>query len=135
MTQAERLAALHSTAFDGASRWSAAAFASALHNPKCFFVYEGADPDGFALGRTVADEAELLTLAVAAPVRRRGLGTRLLSRFETEARSRGATAAFLEVSADNAAARALYDRAGWQLVGQRTGYYEGTDALTMRKHF
>ncbi|TFL19400.1 GNAT family N-acetyltransferase [Jannaschia formosa] len=135
MAQAVTLAALHATAFDGASRWSAAAFRAALADRHCFLTEEGDGPDGFVLGRTVADEAELLTLVVAAPARRRGLGRRLVAAFEAEARARGAEAAFLEVSADNPAARALYEGTGWRLVGQRTGYYDGIDALAMRKDF
>jgi ribosomal-protein-alanine N-acetyltransferase len=127
----ERLAALHASAFDGAARWSAAAFRAAAANPICFLIDEG--ETGFALGRSVADEAELLTLVVAGDARRRGVGATLLAAFESEARRRGAEAAFLEVAADNAPARRLYERAGWRVAGQRSGYYDGTDAIAMRK--
>ncbi|MGB3553688.1 MAG: GNAT family N-acetyltransferase [Jannaschia sp.] len=130
---AARLAALHSIAFRGPARWSAAAFRVALDDPRCFLLREGEGPDGFVLGRNVADEAELLTIAVSPDHRRRGLGRRLLTRFATEARACGAVAAFLEVAADNAAARALYAGCGWRAVGQRTGYYEGIDAIAMRR--
>ncbi|UWQ18690.1 GNAT family N-acetyltransferase [Jannaschia sp. M317] len=137
MTLADRLAALHADAFDGPSRWSSGAFRSALENPHCFLTLSETDTggpiDGFALGRCVADEAELLTLLVADGRKRQGLGRDLLAQFEAAARVRGAQAVFLEVSAENAAARALYDRSGWRLVGQRSGYYEGVDALAMRK--
>lgn len=133
MTKADKLAALHATAFDGASRWSSAAFAAALGDPRCFFTFEGAAPDAFALGRSVADEAELLTLVVARDRRRAGIGRRLVAAFEEGARRHGAVAAFLEVSAENAAARALYEAAGWRVAGQRSGYYDGVDALAMRK--
>ncbi|MEM9796725.1 MAG: GNAT family N-acetyltransferase [Pseudomonadota bacterium] len=133
MIQAERLAALHASSFAGPSRWSADAFAEALVDPRCFFVREEAEEDGFALGRQVVDEAELLTLIVASAKREAGLGRRLLAAFEREARKRGAAFAFLEVSADNLIARRLYDAAGWTIAGHRSGYYAGIDAVTMRK--
>ncbi len=79
-----------------------------------------------------------MTLAVAAAARRRGLGRRLLARFEAAAAARGAEAAFLEVAEDNAPARALYLAAGWVEAGRRRRYYargDGTaaDAIVMRK--
>ena len=43
--------------------------------------------------------------------------------FEAEAKSRGATTAFLEVAEDNTAARALYSACGYVQNGLRPGYY------------
>jgi ribosomal-protein-alanine N-acetyltransferase len=133
MPKAETLAALHATAFDGPARWSEAAFSAALTDPICFLTAEGSDPLGFVLGRAIAGEAELLTLVVSSEHRRAGLGARLLAAFEAEAARRGTGSAFLEVSADNEPARRLYERAGWRVVGGRKGYYEGIDAVSMRK--
>lgn len=131
MTDPSALAALHATCLPPAARWSAEAFAAALTDPACFLVATG--PEGFALGRVVAGEAELLTLAVACDRRRAGLGRSLLDGFEGTARARGAADAFLEVAADNAPARALYLGAGWEEVGRRRGYYAWVDAVVMRK--
>ncbi len=133
MTSPDALAALHATCFSGSARWSPAAFAEAHANPSCFFIPEGGSAEGFALGRVIEDEAELLTLVVPLDRRGRGQGRRLLSEFETESRSRGATTAFLEVSADNLVARTLYLKAGWQIAGKRKDYYGATDALALRK--
>ena len=83
---------------------------------------------GFALGRIILDEAELLTLAVDPSHQRQGLGQALLAGFEAEANARGARTAFLEVAATNTAARALYERAGWVETGRRTAYYAATPA-------
>ena len=73
MTEATRLAAIHAEAFDrpGDTPWSAAAFADLLIQAGVFAV-EAAD--GFILMRAVADEAEILTLAVRPAGRRRGAG-------------------------------------------------------------
>ena len=128
-----RLAALHADAFDGPARWSPEAFAQAQADPKCFFAPPGGALSGFALGRVIADEAELLTLVVATEMRGHGTGRRLLDAFEAEARARGAREAFLEVSVANVAARRLYESSGWRVAGRRVGYYEGIDALTVRK--
>ena len=43
------------------------------------------------------------------------------------AAARGAVRVFLEVADDNAAARALYARAGFVEAGRRPGYYAGAD--------
>ncbi len=45
----------------------------------------------------------------------------------------GVASGFLEVRADNAAARALYRATGWEEIGLRRGYYaDGVDAVLMR---
>ena len=72
-------------------------------------------PLGVGLTRTAADEAEVLTLAVAASARGRGIGRLLLDSVAAEARRRGACKVTLEVRPDNQVARALYDSAGFDL--------------------
>lgn len=124
------MAALHATGFPEGQRWSAAMLAAALEARGALVARE---PGGFALGRAAAGEAELHTLVVAPDRRRSGIATRLLAAFDAAARAAGAEAAFLEVAEGNVAARALYARAGWQEVGRRGGYYDGADALILRK--
>ncbi|MBA4490594.1 ribosomal protein S18-alanine N-acetyltransferase [Paracoccus sp. S1E-3] len=130
MTPAE-LAQIHAASFTHPRPWNAVEFSALLRDPANFLIARKA---AFILGRTVLDEAELLTLAVAPAARRQGTGGALLRAFETQARTRGAVAAFLEVAGDNAAAQALYRRAGWGDAGRRRNYYApGIDALVMRK--
>ncbi|MGB3248698.1 MAG: GNAT family N-acetyltransferase, partial [Tabrizicola sp.] len=93
---------------------------------------------GFLLGRTVAGEAELLTIAVAPEARRRGLGRKLMARFIYQAQLRGAERTFLEVAADNPAAIALYESCGFRQAGTRRGYYrtptgQRIDALVLAR--
>ena len=120
------LAALHATSFD--RPWPAAAFADLVARPGVTAI---AVPDGFILIRVVADEAEVLTLAVRPGARGRGQGRRLVLEGATVAAAAGAGRLFLEVAEDNAAARALYERAGFSVVGRRPGYYarEGAAAV------
>ncbi len=135
MTPAD-LAALHARCFRTPPPWSAADFATFVADPLAFLLVEG--DAGFLLGRAVAGEAELLMLAVAPESRRLGLGRRLVARFVYQAQLRQAQRAFLEVSAENPAAIALYDSAGFRAEGRRRGYYatpQGAriDALVMAR--
>jgi ribosomal-protein-alanine N-acetyltransferase len=59
--------------------------------------------------------------------RRHGVGTELVARGAAEAAARGAKRLFLEVADDNAAARALYARAGFAEAGRRPRYYARAD--------
>lgn len=123
----EDLAALHARCFTTPRPWTAAEFSAFLADALVFLLVEG--DSGFLLGRAVAGEAELLTIAVAPEARRRGLGRKLVSRFLYQARLRGAESAFLEVADDNDAARALYAQAGFVRAGRRRGYYVGPDGV------
>jgi ribosomal-protein-alanine N-acetyltransferase len=129
------LARLHAAAMTEPRPWSAEEFAALLALAS---THVSACPRAFALGRIVAGEAELLTLATLPEARRQGLARRHLARFEAAACDRGAAAAFLEVAADNAPAVALYTATGWREVGRRAGYYRrtggaGGEALVLRK--
>ncbi|ARE38736.1 Ribosomal-protein-S18p-alanine acetyltransferase [Rhodovulum sp. P5] len=131
----EALAVLHSLCFTYPRPWTAAEFTAVLESPGVFLCESDA---GVALGRALAGEAELLTLAVHPTQRRAGCGRALLAQFEAEARMREAEDAFLEVAEDNRPARALYTGAGYRDAGRRPRYYakrEGTrvDALILRK--
>ena len=94
-------------------------------------------PAGFALVRSVADEAELLLIAVAPSFRRRGVGTALIRAVIGEAEATGIADLHLEVRAGNEAV-ALYRAHGFAKVGERRAYYRGNtgqafDAHTYRK--
>ncbi len=126
------LARLHALCFGTPRPWSEAEFSSLLRDGSVFLTgggrdAGGADNSGFALGRVIADEAELLTLAVHPDHRRKGRGRALLSTYENEAVRRGATRSFLEVSSANHAAITLYAQAGYRQTGQRPGYYRTPD--------
>ena len=120
----EELARIHAASFTTPRPWSAQEFAYLLDQRFNFLLDE---PGAFLLGRVVADEAELLTLAVAPEARRRGAGARLVRTFLAAAQDRSAVSAFLEVAADNEAARALYRQTGWRESGLRKGYYQSPE--------
>lgn len=83
-------------------------------------------PLGFALSRTIADESELLLLAVAADRQRFGVGRRLLDHFIDRARADGARRVHLEVRDGNPAIE-MYRGAGFRPAGRRRNYYRGLD--------
>ena len=128
---AAALAAIHAAAFPPGARWGQDAMALQLGLPGAFGFIDAAG--GCVLARVAADEAEVLTLAVAPAARRQGLARRLLEGAVAEAGARGAASMVLEVATSNEAARALYAGFGFHEVGRRRGYYAGgEDALILR---
>jgi ribosomal-protein-alanine N-acetyltransferase len=81
---------------------------------------------GFSLVRTVADESELLLIAVLPREQRRGVGGLLLDRFLESAREDRVRRVHLEVRDGNAAI-GMYLRAGFSPVGRRRNYYHAVD--------
>jgi ribosomal-protein-alanine N-acetyltransferase len=81
---------------------------------------------GFCLSRTVADESELLLLAVVPTHHRRGVGGRLLDNFMNRARDKGVARVHLEVRDGNPAVT-MYRNAGFSPVGKRRNYYHAPD--------
>ena len=79
-------------------------------------------PAGFALTRSVLDEAELLLLAVVPEARRRGVGNALLRAVIADCADRKITGLHLEVRAGNDAMK-LYNNADFTKIGERRDYY------------
>jgi ribosomal-protein-alanine N-acetyltransferase len=93
---------------------------------------------GFAVSRMAADEAEILSIAIAAGHRGRGLSRNLLLTHLGHLAGRGVRTVFLEVEENNQPARRLYERAGFGVAGRRERYYraangEQLNALLMRR--
>lgn len=127
-----------------AAGWTEADYAELLNHPESGtgfgFVLEWADgnspvPAGFLIGRVIADEAEILNLAVEPDMRHRGAGRALVREVILYAVARGVKYLFLEVRAGNIAARRLYAGEQFQSVARRPGYYQNPpeDALVLRR--
>jgi ribosomal-protein-alanine N-acetyltransferase len=119
--------------------WSIETFWSELaHVPdtRCYLAAVD-DADrlvGYAGVMTVADDADVQTVAVSPEVQGRGIGRLLLHGLLRTARERGCRQMFLEVRSDNAPAIALYESQGFVVSGHRRDYYgSGVDAVTMRR--
>lgn len=116
--------------------WSAVAFEELLRFPLTVALVAECDGEvgGYLIGRAVAEEAEILNLAVTPEERRHGLGSRLLEAGLSALAEAGAQRVWLEVRESNAAAQALYQRRGFTAAGRRARYYKNPveDALVLR---
>lgn len=117
--------------------WSRGNFADSLGAGYSAWVqHVGGQACGYAVMLSVLDEAHLLNISVARSAQGRGLGAALLAFLCGRAREGGASQFFLEVRPSNLAARALYERAGFEAIGRRKGYYPAPggreDAIVMR---
>jgi ribosomal protein S18 acetylase RimI-like enzyme len=78
--------------------------------------------------------ARLYSIAVARPLRGRGIGRLLMDAAERTAVRRGRRAMRLEVNVRNAPAISRYERAGYRLFGRLSDYYaDHADALRFEK--
>lgn len=91
---------------------------------------------GFVLIRAVADEGEVISVAVSPEHQGQGLGRQLLGHAITDLVPAGVTTLFLDVAVDNPSALALYRHLGFTEVGRRKGYYprkgQAVDALAFQ---
>ncbi len=133
---AEMVARIHAECFQVA--WSSDEFAALLSQETVFgfgAALPGRQADGFVLARIAADEAEILTIAVARAKQGQGLGQLLMEQVLRHLHAQRTERLFLEVEETNLRALALYRRLGFVQVGQRPGYYHqfgGASALVMR---
>ncbi len=91
---------------------------------------------GFFIGRQVAEEAEILNLAVILEKRRKGEGGALLKAAMEEFLARHVSRVFLEVRESNEGGIAFYERHGFLKAGRRAGYYRNPEeaAIVMEKN-
>jgi [ribosomal protein S18]-alanine N-acetyltransferase len=137
----DRAAAMHTEAFVpfGERGWTRRDMAELLASPGVaglLLQIDGAEV-GMAICRVVAEESELITIAVRPAHRRRGAARRLLAAVLDHVRAAGARSLFLEVAADNPAARRLYELSGFCVAGSRPAYFRrgdgpAADAFVMR---
>ena len=119
--------------------WSREMYLSELANAELshFFVVRNGPGHviGFCMFWVVADEEHIHNIAVAPTHRRMGVASSLLRRELDEGKRRGIRQTVLEVRRSNRAAKQLYERFGFVVVGIRTGYYSqpAEDALILRR--
>ena len=94
-------------------------------------------PLAYCVMMWVVDETHLLNISVAAGQQYQGLARWLLGGLFDDSRRLGAHSMLLEVRPSNPRARRLYERAGFEMVGTRRGYYpwhdqQREDAIVMR---
>jgi [ribosomal protein S18]-alanine N-acetyltransferase len=135
-------------ATDSAPRWSSAAYTAIMQQDnvamgRCLIIAERSEADsavtafslvGFAVAAMQDGTAELESVAVAAAVRRAGIGRMLCEAVITRSKDHGASEMTLEVRAASAGAIALYSGLGFTEAARRAGYYQqpADDAVVMR---
>ena len=108
--------------------WTAAQCAGILSLPGSLLLTARSSDRtlGFALARSVADEGELLLIAVSPDRQRRGTGKRLVKKIIEHLADKGVRKLHLEMRTDNPAL-AFYNDLGFQQVGLRRDYYRRSD--------
>ena len=122
-----------------ASQWSRneyellAAPASANNTAPCWVAENDGQVAGFLAARKLADEMEILNLAVAPASQRQGIAGQLLRTAMKWAAAEGIAKIYLEVRASNAPAKAFYKSHGFRAIGTRLNYYSdpADDALLL----
>ena len=100
---------------------------------RCWIV----ELDGKVVGMIVAwllvDEAHVATIATHPDHRRQGIARKLLTYALRYMSKEGAVTSFLEVRENNHAAKDMYRKFGYEVVGRRKRYYKDTseDAILM----
>ena len=139
---AEDVALLHSENFDRG--WSVPECENLIADATCYGLgarlEAGQRLCGFLLCRIAADEAEILSIAVAHHARQRGIATSMLARGIAGLGVERVRSLFLEVEAENSPALKLYRHFGFEEVGRRPAYYRKADgstaeAIVMRRNF
>jgi len=124
LRDAPRLSQLHRASFHRG--WGTDEFEQILieRNALAHRLRLGGSTIGFIVSRTAADEAEILSVAVAQKHRGQGFSRDLLRTHLGHLAGLGLKTVFLEVEENNRPARALYERAGFRVVGRRERYYK-----------
>lgn len=122
------IAELHQLCFPH-KPWSADDFAD-LKKSGCEII---ASQNGFIVYRATLDEAEIITIGVHPDARNTGIANAMLGIVEGELRKSGIKHIFLEVAENNTPARRLYESNGYTQIGTRPKYYDGIDAIMMKK--
>lgn len=78
---------------------------------------------GYICIRQIVDECHLMDLAVHPGYRRRGIATLLLNNVLPDIEASACRSLYLEVRMSNRAAKRLYEKFGFRVVGIRKNYY------------
>ena len=141
-SDAEDVSLLHGEHFDRG--WSVPECENLIADATCFGVGAQLPGEknlcGFLLCRIAADEAEILSIAVAHHARQRGIAKAMLARGIAGLGVERVRSLFLEVEAENVPALKLYRHFGFEEVGRRPAYYRKADgstaeAIVMRRNF
>lgn len=120
----------------GATAWAEATILEELEgNHRSYWVLvDQNEVYGYGGVLTIGSDSDIQTIAVDPQMQGMGHGKKLLTKLLAEATEAHAKQVFLEVRADNEAAKSLYLQTGFKEVGVRPKYYQpdGVDAVIMQ---
>lgn len=121
------------------SPWSEEGLKNELSNPSAeFYVLESEGHICAYMGmHIVLDECYIANVAVKNSCRRRGYGIALVKNALTAARKKSCSFISLEVRVSNKNAVTLYEKCGFERIGERKNFYSSPkeNALIMTKYF
>ena len=121
------MAQIHREAFVLERPWTAEEFDHLAAQPSSKILSVA---DCFVFGRLTLEELEILTIACSPSEQRQGYAFMLMMELLSITKKEGGHSVYLEVAADNIAARALYHRLGFDQAGCRKNYYKRRNGLS-----
>lgn len=117
------------------SPWSEAGLEAELDNnfARFFVAFSGDKVAGYIGSHNILGEVYITNVAVFPDFRRNGVGNALVSLLINEMKAENADFVTLEVRKSNIKAISLYEKCGFQRVGERKNFYEKPqeDAILM----
>jgi len=115
--------------------WNYSQFLNELKNKfSCFLICEHESKiAGYIIAWKVADEIQVNSIAVKKPLRKHGMGSKLLSAVIDVNSDSPFSSVFLEVRSRNIDAINFYIDNGFTKTGLRKKYYDDDDAVLMEK--
>ena len=108
--------------------WTHGIFADCLRvGYSCWGMDYGDNFAGYSILTFGPEETHLLNICIDQHLRRMGLGLHLLNWSIEKAREAESKIIFLEVRPSNGRAIEIYHQRGFQLIGERPGYYPAHD--------
>jgi ribosomal-protein-alanine N-acetyltransferase len=108
----------------GAAHWTRDQYNQLLGSGVVLVAEEAGQLCGFVCAQAGAGEWEMENVVVAAGFLRRGVANELTRALIQRAKNEAASALLLEVRESNLAARGLYEKHGFRVVGRRRAYYK-----------
>lgn len=119
--------------------WSRQALEAELSNEKAYFqvAFLSEKPAAYMGMHIVLDECYITNVAVSEDFRRRGLGEALVRNALSVAEKKNCCFITLEVRKSNEKAIALYEKCGFENMGERKDFYSSPteNAIIMTRYF
>ena len=115
--------------------WNYNVFKSELQseNSKYLVAKLNTEIIGFAGIKIILDEADVMNIVIKKIYRNQGVGTLLLNEIINLCKKQNLNSVSLEVNETNSSAIHLYENFGFKKVGDRKKYYNGSNAILMKK--